>query len=217
MLTPLFSSDVTRQGSHRSSDTISLWAAHQGHQTHIHVACGFHLCHPWHSGDNAAAATRHQPHHPCSGQPLRILAGHRRLPVAPEIGYPLSNTTRGQRHIHATSHPWQPFAVPPHGLTTIRHIPVQEIRASWSPAVSGPATTLTPGLSMAGPGPPCTIGVRANPSARQAGWHILAPDPACPAVRGRAIHKLHRQACALGRARSMTCRCCVLRNTTDEG
>lgn len=121
------------------------------HQAHIHVTCSFRLCHPWQYRGCATAATRLQPLHPCSGQPLRILAEQRRLLVGPEIGFPTSNTTPGQRYFPATDHPWQRFAAPRHGLTAIRHIPVPEIRAAWISAVSDSAPTAYGRPSMAGP------------------------------------------------------------------
>ena len=61
--------------------------------------------------------------------------GRRRSDSRPRT--PPPNTTPGQRHFLASGHPWQTFAAPPHGLTTIRHDPVPEIRAHWRQAVSG--------------------------------------------------------------------------------
>ena len=187
-LTPLDSSDATRQGFHRTSDTSSLWTAQKGHQAHIHVTCGFRLCHPWHSGGNVAPATHHQPHHPCSGQPLRILADHRRLEVEPEISFPTSNTTAGQRHFLATGHPWPRIASSRHGLTTIRHIPVPEIRALCPPAVSGRATTLRPDPPWPDQG--SNAQVRCGPFLRPvypAGTSLRQTPPAQPSVAGQSI------------------------------
>jgi hypothetical protein len=187
-LTPLDSSDATRQGFHRTSDTSSIWAAHKGHQAHIHVTCGFRLCHPWHTGGNVAPATHHQPHHPCSGQPLRILADQRRLEVEPEISFPTSNTTPGQRHFLATGHPWPRFVASRHGLTTIRHIPVPEIRALCPPAVSGLATTLGPVPPWPDQGFNAQVGC--GPFLRPvypAGTSLRQTTPAQPSVAGQSI------------------------------
>ena len=94
----------------------------------------------------------------------------------------------GQRHFLATSHPWPCFAAPRHGLTTIRHIPVPEIRASWSPVVSGPETTLTAEPPWTDQGLPQKLG--GGPILRPvypAGTSLRQTTPARPSVAGQSI------------------------------
>lgn len=94
----------------------------------------------------------------------------------------------GQRHFLAIGHPWPRFAASRHGLTTIRHIPVPEIRALCPPAVSGLATTLRPDPPWPDQG--INAQVRCGPFLRPvhpAGTSLRQTPPAQPSVAGQSI------------------------------
>jgi len=138
-------------------------------------------------------------------------------PATPHPCGPTSPGGRaGDQFPDLNHHPWTtPLPCHRPSMATLCRVP------SWvddNPTHPGPGNSralppsrLRPGNhararpSMAGPGLQCPSWVRTIPSARLPGWHILAPDHACPAVRGRAIHRHHQHHSAPDRAHLMTC------------